>query len=932
MTTRYHANVLSLALEDGTTVADFVAGSWKVEWISIPTPRRNLRQAGGSQRDGSDITGANYENRIIEVRVRSTAAGQTLRDTAEQAIRQALAQAHVYSTRGWGRYLTLRYKEISTSALAIADILTGDLDAEDLADFSPGAKSIDRFSNGTGTYTLHLVCAPLLRGAQVTLSAQTAANDSVGIQYRQLFDSPTLRSVNIAGRIGAPLWVDTNAANPQTTTTQITPAIGDYVALGDPDGTFTRLSGGISTALAYSVAPTLTLDYSKAGDTWGDLIAATTVTLYNDANPSGVVLANARTIFETVGEFELRFAAPGDWVASTADGLTSAFYLRVAVSATGTVTTQPILQWGPLRNGRGMVRIDRSQITGDAPARCQIKVANASGQVLRRVRAAILPALRKGFGLPHVRHQAEYAAVSNAGSVDTSTFAASARRGEAVIKIGQATTDWRIAFDGATNGYLDFSTTNIGTLSTPWTIDFWLRLNADSITGQVSDSPMPIFGSWDSTNNKRKMLVFLEDKKLTVLLSTDGTNIVAYDQPYKNNGEANNGKRLLQNPTPLKANTEYFCRVTRSGSRVSIYTAEATGTTVNSFSGNAFVTKATVGRADTLGESALYTAAPVAFRLGQQVDVAAADVPSGNAIKMLNGWVDQVRVMITDQGTSIPNSTGKRGQVTGDDASGNTKGLFEFNDSPGVLLNSQTTGSPMATATRSGAGTTDVVGKWAQTTYADIQATLALSWAMLDGYRGAYRVLANVRSASALTHAVSGSQGGYRLWPTDRSVTVSGVWQLLDLGVVKLPYQPGGSFSPLGPTTDPAESLGIAVGNAAAAASDFYLDEILLVPLDWWYALYDTGATSARGIQSSESVIFSSLTEPPLAIQLDSNGKQRHNPDRNGVLGEPPLLPPGRDCWIWLDLTRMTSLESHQSDTATVTVTIEPATLSLDQL
>lgn len=932
MTIRYHVAELSLALDaDGTVIADFVSGPWKVEHIALPTPRPALRTVSGAQRDGADITGASYENREIELRVRSTAAGATARDSAEQAVRQALRQARRFSEKGWGRYLTLRYRETTSSALAIADILVGDLDAADLADFSPGAKAIDRFSNGTGTYTLHLVCAPYLRGAQVTLAAQAVANDSVGIQYRYLFDSPTLRAANIANRVAGPLWVDTNTSPAQTTTTQITPASGDYVALGDPDGTFTRLSFGVSTPLAYSVIPVWALEYSKAAGAWAALPG---VTIYSDANPSGVALAAATDPFTAAGEVELRFAAPADWALSTADGLTSAYYLRLRQTATlGTGLTQPVLQWGPFRNGRGLVRIDAAQISGDAPARCQIKIDNASGQVLRRYRAALFPALRKPFGIPVPRHEAEYAAVANAGAVDTSTFAASAIRGEGVIKVGSATTDFRIAFDGATNGYLDFGTTAIGTLSTPWTIDFWLRLGADAVTGQVSESPMPIFGSWDSASNKRKLLILLDDRKLTVLLSTNGTDVIAYDEPYTKKGAANTKARLLQNPTPLKANTEYFCRVTRTGERIGLYIAEATGTSVANFNGQTFNTKAVTGKADTLGTTALYTAAPVAFRLGQQVDVAAADTTGGAPVAMLNGWVDQLRVMITDQGSTMPNATGKKGQVTGNDTSGNTKGLFEFNSTPGVLVNSISSGTPMATpATRSGAGTADVVGKWATTTYADIQATLALSWALLDGYRGAYRVLAVVRSASATTHAVSASQGGYRLWPADRSVTASGAWQILDLGLANLPYQPGGSFSPFGPTTDPAEALGLAVGNAAASASDFYLDEILLVPLDHWYALYDAGATTARGIQSGESVLFSSLTEPPLAIQLAATGKQRHNPDRNGTLDEPPLLPPGTTCWIFVDVTRMTSLESHPADTATVTVTVEPQTLSVDQL
>lgn len=916
----------TLTLSDGTTTVDLLSFDGSVgiglTGFEAPEPRKLARTVGGPGRDGADVLGATYENRRIVTEFEIWGSSSDNLYSREREIRRLLERAEAYSRFGWGELVTLTYQPSDATLAAVADVLSGELQALDLAGGWLDQHHTERVDDAIGKYRLTLTCRPFLRGTRTSLAAQTAANLPAGIRYRYLFDSPTLRAANIAGRVAGPLWVDTNAASPHTTTTQITPASGDYVALGDPDGTFTRLSFGVSTPLAYSVAPDWQLEYSTAAG-WSALPG---VTIHRDADPSGVALANGRDLFAQAGEVELRFAAPGDWAAATHDGLASAYWLRLRQTATlGTVTAQPVLQWGPFRNGRGLVRIAAADVKGDVPARAEVKIVNTSASAVRRVRAALLPALRKEFGVPHLRHGAEYATGANAGAYEGSPPAGS--RGEGAIKVGAATSDFAIEFDGSTNGYLDWATTNFNP-SLTWTVDFWLRLYADATSGVLYSGPMPIVGSWDSTNTKRKLLILVDEGYLTVLLSTDGTSVVKQDEPYDKKGALNAKAKYLRHPTPLAVETDYFVRVTRNGADLEISLGTDRMNTVK------LGTKAVSGKADSLGASALYTAAPVDWRLGQQLALAAADTISGRSVQMLRGRVEQVRftTAYTRDNVTAGGSGTRFGEFRGNNAGTSVVGLFEFNTAPGVLVNSQTSAPVMANATRSGAGTTDVVGRWQSNAYVDVQARLALSWALLDGYRGAYRVLAVVRSASGTSHKVAASQGGYRLDPKERSVSASGVWQVLDLGVARLPYQPGGTYSPLGPTTDPAEELGVLVGNTAAANADFYVDEILLVPLDHWSALLDTGSTSARGIQQNEAALFSSLTEPPLAIQLGTDGKQRHNPDLGGMLGDPVRLVPGRDNWLFVATERVASLESNGADAATVTVTVEPQYLSVDAL
>lgn len=859
----------------------------------------------------------------------------------EHAIRRWLDTAKLWQDRRWGRYLALSYQPDDASAPAIADVLKGDLESKGWRDGQAQSNAdILRLALSKDIFDLTLTCAKYLRGNPITLAAQVATNRPAGIEYRYVFDdsgAAYVNTTNIAGQAYGRLF-----STARDDSAALTVAVNDYVALGDPTGRFTRLSGGVDIPLAHTGA-VWALQYKAGAGAWTALAG---VTLFNDAFPSGVPIANLADAFTRAGPFELRWDDPGGGWASNSQNSQTAYWVRLIVTTLGTVTTYPTLAYGPLRSPRGLVLIPAAQVPGDAPAAVAVTATNSSGAALRQVRMALAPSVRRGFGIPVHRHQAEYASVGNAGSVDTTTFTPSTIRGGAVLKVGSATTDFAISFDGVNDGYLDFGTTPtaLANLSLVWTIDFFLEPYADpDDPSRVSGRPQPIFGSWDIAGSKRKLLVLLENGRLTLLLSRNGTDVVRYGQKYTKKGatQANEAAWMeFTDPTPLAPGGVYFCRVQRSNANVQLGVAQLVGGRLATLSGSPIKTIAPTGKLDALGTNPLYTTTPAAFRLGKQVGITSGteyDDFEGGAVRMLNGRVEQLRVRVDALGPAMTNQDRNTGEVTAANDTGNkTIGLYLFNDTPGRLVNSQTTATPngvMATPTRSATYPVDVAGLFDKAQRLALHSTLRLPWWLADSGRGRYRVYAIARSPSSVLHGLQVSQGGYYLTPSGRSLTATGAWQAVDVGRAQVPYQQvGGGYSPLGGSVDRAEDLGIHVANGDVVQADIYIDELVTLPEDWWRVAYDCGPTSTRWLDVGESLVLSSVSDPPQAGQLDTAGRLQPNPERGGHFGTPPQLLPGVDSYILVDLSRGTNLESNLADTVDVVVVVEPRFVSKSAL
>ncbi len=897
-------------LSDGTTTIDLTELPYLLLDLKVPNPQGETRQ--------------------IVARIMTGGISTDDLHARERDIRRLGEVARLWTKRQWGRKVTLTFRLPGASSDAIADVISYSLDSVGLRDgLAQNAADIQRLGSARDTYDLTLTCRKYLRGPQITLATQTAMNKPAGIDYRYVYDdsgAAYVNATNLAGQNYGRLF-----STARDDSSALTVAVNDFVALGDATGRFTRLAGGVDVPLAHSGA-VWALQVKTGASTWA---AVSGLTLYNDRYPDGIGITNVADAFTTAGEFELRWTDPGSGWASQTENTKTAQWARIIVTTLGTVTTYPTLAYGPLRNGRGLIRIPAAQVPGDAPASVKVVARNGSGVALRQVRMALQPLLRRGFGIPVIRHQAEFATTSGGGSVVTGP---GTTRGGSVLSVTSSVTDFGISFDGTNNGYLDFGTTPaaLANLSAAWTVDFWLRPFADAQTGKVSSRPQPIFGSWDAPNNKRKFLILLEGGVLTVLLSRNGTDVIRYAKRYDSRG---NEQRTVSRWTPLKSsvalspNTDYFCRVARAAEKIWVMVAPKNSNFADS---GGLATQAATNRNDSLGTNALYTTSIVAFRLGQQVGLVpdteyATDFESYGPVQMLNGRVDQLRI-VNAAGRDISKIVPSNGHLTGNDSSGLTLGLYEFNTSPsgpGVLVNSQTSGTPMGSATRSATYPVDVTGMWSVAQRLELHGTLRLPWWLVDAGRGRYRVYAIAYGSTQ--HQLQASQGGYFLTPDGRSPTVANTWQAIDLGRAQVPWQQAsGGYTPYGSSVDRPEDLGFHSQNSDTVSSDLYVDELVTLPEEWWRVAYDAGPTSSRWLDPNESLVIDSICDPPQVGQLDSTGHLQLNPERNGTFGVPPTLWPGVDQWLLVDVSRGTSLESHPDDTVDVTLTVESNFVSVN--
>lgn len=821
-----------------------------------------------------------------------------------QAIEALLVEARQFRAQGLGRRVTLEVTPNGGTKSTYYDVLGGELEYGDLTETAHLVK------HWLEPVTLRLLCEPYGRGAEVSslvsIDGTNAQARSVGVTHMFLhYTGATVFSANMMALIDGSLW----QSNKFTASPTIqTPQNGDILYFGNTAATFDRIIWGLRTAAVGT--------YTAVWEYWNGAAWTTFAPTTNSFS--------ATRQWDTAATLGVVAWSLGDltgWATTAVNGVT-AYWVRWRISAFTSMTTVPVRCNGPVRSMYALPVVSLTAVKGDVPASAKLVVANTTaGVTLAGLRGGIATGRLTSYPPPFiVELEASDVYVPTGditASVQTDANASSGERVDVVLNASVGATTRCLDFDGSVD-YITRATTSGGLLDIRARIRVEVLFKCDTVPA----SPTPLVSKWNVTAN-RSYWLGIDQQKLRLLVSTDGTNSVAI-----------NGGTTLQPGVWYFVRFEYY----NYYKRAALYLD-------GRLQASAYVTGTQLDGANTT---------PIRIA-GNSSSWSTADSLSGtDSEAFLDGKIDWVHIEATGNANSS-NYNPRRGSkpvVTGfsrllylmTDNAASTVVV----DSSGNGFDGTITGGKNSNAMTQAGYYQSGLGQ-AQTNIAKVLG-IRLPQCYGEEYAGNYRVFLAMTPASAPSsvddlevfmqlgvgdNALLFQTRAGRKLPTTVAPPGTSHFYLLDMGAVTLPpvLLPDGHRGS-GSARDML-ACHLYLKHRFVAATTIRFDCLYFLPADTCYFEWDAvnfnvisdytyPAAGTYEIGQNESLELNALG-PELAINLssDSAGTVKTRNPYARYAGSAPALVPGKQTWLFvLPLRAVDDTVDYQYRNATDTFTV----------
>jgi hypothetical protein len=413
-------------------------------------------------------------------------------------LRRLLHEARDARAAGLGRVVSLEARPDGAGALTTYYVLGGDFP-------EPPAWQYRHHTQRIADVDLALEVEPYGFGAEALVSPGSPILSVPYLTYRYLNDGGVF-TPNLAGLASGSLWQTTRLIENPAGVTTTTPAAGDVLYFGRPQGGFLSLVFGLETP--------------AAGITWGNWE-------YWDGAAWTTLSTITQNDFKTVSEFDTaRRLGRIAWTTvlnnTTAVNGVTAYWVRIAVSAVSSPTAPRFIN-GPFRSPAAITIAD-SAVDGDVPAAGRIEVRNNQASALAGIRAALASGLLGSapppFGLSVFGADAFVPAAGGDNTV-AATPDTEATIGERLqVLLAPGLSDAAQAFDGSTQN-ATVAITSGDKIDSIGSGSFFVEVGF--VLDDDSTDPMCLMSRWSTTAGLRVFWLGVDQGRLRAMVSVDGT-------------------------------------------------------------------------------------------------------------------------------------------------------------------------------------------------------------------------------------------------------------------------------------------------------------------------------------------------------------------------------------------------------------------------